>query len=131
MVWGLFMNKYVFSGADASLPLGEMVRFMEKAGFEVQSSENLSVHYAWTIQRWHQNWQRNRAAVLKAYGERWYRLWNFFLAWSWRIGLQGTSACHQVIAHKNLDAFDRTFTVRRAAPAKAPATSVAPDKAAQ
>jgi cyclopropane fatty-acyl-phospholipid synthase-like methyltransferase len=129
MIWGLFMNKYVFSGADASLPLGEMVRYMEKAGFEIQSSENLSVHYAWTIQRWHQNWQRNRAAVLKAYGERWYRLWNLFLAWSWRIGLQGTSACHQVIAHKNLDAFDRTFTVRRAAPA--PARSVARDEAAQ
>jgi cyclopropane fatty-acyl-phospholipid synthase-like methyltransferase len=131
MIWGLFMNKYVFSGADASLPLGEMVRFMEKAGFEIQSSENLSVHYAWTIQRWHQNWQRNRAAVLKAYGERWYRLWNLFLAWSWRIGLQGTSACHQVVAHKNLDAFDRTFTVRSAAPSPAHPRRVARDEAAQ
>jgi cyclopropane fatty-acyl-phospholipid synthase-like methyltransferase len=131
MIWGLFMNKYVFSGADASLPLGEMVRFMEKAGFEIQSSENLSVHYAWTIQRWHRNWQHNRAAVLKAYGERWYRVWNLFLAWSWRIGLQGTSACHQVVAHKNLDSFDRTFTVRRAARAPAPARRVARDEAAQ
>ena len=67
--------------------------------------------------------------VLATYGERWWRLWNLFLAWSWRIGAQGTSACYQVVAHKNLDAFDRTFTVRRAAPA--PARSVARDEAAQ
>jgi cyclopropane fatty-acyl-phospholipid synthase-like methyltransferase len=110
MIWGLFMNKYVFSGADASLPLGKMVTAMERAGFEIHSTENVSVHYAATIQRWHMNWQRNRATILASYGERWYRLWNLFLAWSWRIGMQGTSACYQVVAHKNLDGFDRTFS---------------------
>jgi cyclopropane fatty-acyl-phospholipid synthase-like methyltransferase len=115
MVWGLFMNEHIFSGADASLPLGAMVTAMEKAGFEVHSTENLSVHYAMTIQRWHANWQKNREKVLAAYGDRWWRLWNLFLAWSWRIGMQGTSACYQVLAHKNLDAFDRTFSLPRPA----------------
>jgi cyclopropane fatty-acyl-phospholipid synthase-like methyltransferase len=107
MVWSLFMNKYVFSGADASLPLGNMIAAMEKAGFEVSSAENVSVHYVRTIQLWHANWQRNRDAVVTRYGERWWRLWNVFLAWSWRIGAQGTSACFQVVANKNLDSFDR------------------------
>lgn len=111
MVWGLFMNEHIFSGADASLPLGEMVTAMEKAGFEIHSTENVSVHYAKTIQRWHDNWKRNEAVVVKSYGERWFRLWNVFLGWSWRIALQGTSACYQVVAHKNLDAFDRTFSL--------------------
>lgn len=115
MVWGLFMNEHIFSGADASLPLGAMVTAMEKAGFEVHSTENLSIHYAMTIQRWHANWQKNREKVLAAYGERWWRLWNLFLAWSWRIGMQGTSACYQVLAHKNLDAFDRSFSLPRPA----------------
>jgi cyclopropane fatty-acyl-phospholipid synthase-like methyltransferase len=119
MVWGLFMNEHIFSGADASLPLGEMVTAMEKAGFEIHSTENVSIHYVMTIQRWHRNWQRNRDAVLAAYGERWWRLWNLFLAWSWRIGAQGTSACYQVVAHKNLDAFDRTFSLGRPAHAAA------------
>jgi cyclopropane fatty-acyl-phospholipid synthase-like methyltransferase len=113
MVWGLFMNENIFSGADASLPLGAMVTAMEKAGFEVHSTENISGHYALTIQRWHHNWQRNRQAVVASYGERWWRLWNLFLAWSWRVGLQGTSACYQVLAHKNLDAFDRAFSLGR------------------
>jgi cyclopropane fatty-acyl-phospholipid synthase-like methyltransferase len=107
MIWGLFMNKYIFPGADASVPPSEMLKAMEKAGFEIHSMENVSIHYVLTIRRWHDNWCRNRATVLRTYGERYYRLFNLFLAWSWRIGAQGTSACFQVIAHKNLDAFDR------------------------
>jgi cyclopropane fatty-acyl-phospholipid synthase-like methyltransferase len=107
MVWGLFMNQYIFPGADASLPPSEMLMALEKTGFETHSVENVSVHYALTIQRWHDNWKRNRAAVVESYGERWYRLWHLFLAWSWRIALQGSSACFQVVAHKNLDTFDR------------------------
>jgi cyclopropane fatty-acyl-phospholipid synthase-like methyltransferase len=113
MVWGLFMNKYIFAGADASIPLGKMTTALEQAGFEVHSTENVSIHYVLTLQRWHENWQRNREAVVASYGERWYRLFNLFLAWSWRIGVQGTSACYQVVVHKNLDTFDRAFSLAR------------------
>lgn len=113
MIWGLFMNKYIFPGADASLPLSDMVKAMEKAGFDIHSAENVSIHYSITIKKWHDNWQRNKAAVLKAYGERWYRLWHLFLAWSWRIGAQGNAACFQIVAHKNLDAFDRKVFMGR------------------
>jgi len=85
----------------------------------------VSVHYALTIKKWHQNWQKNQKAILDVYGERWYRLWNLFLAWSWRIGMQGTSACYQVLAHKNLDAFDRSFSLGKTS---APAHAVRPDR---
>jgi cyclopropane fatty-acyl-phospholipid synthase-like methyltransferase len=111
MVWGLFMNKYIFPGADASLPLSEMSKAMEKAGLGIHSVENVSVHYALTIQRWQLNWQANRERITSRYGERWFRLWNLFLAWSWRVALQGTSECFQVVAHKNLDGFDRRFSL--------------------
>ncbi|HEY4016585.1 MAG TPA: class I SAM-dependent methyltransferase [Polyangiaceae bacterium] len=107
LIWGLFMSKYIFPGADASLPLSDMVKALEKVGFEIHSAENVSVHYALTIKKWHENWQKNQKAILDVYGERWYRLWNLFLAWSWRIGMQGNSACYQVVAHKNLDHFNR------------------------
>jgi cyclopropane fatty-acyl-phospholipid synthase-like methyltransferase len=113
MIWGLFMNKYIFPGADASLPLSDMVKAMEKAGFDINSAENVSIHYSITIKRWHDNWVKNRTAVLEAYGERWYRLWHLFLGWSWRIGAQGNSACYQVVAHKNLDRFDRKVFIGR------------------
>jgi cyclopropane fatty-acyl-phospholipid synthase-like methyltransferase len=113
LIWGLFMNKYIFSGADASLPLSDMAQQLEKAGFEIHSAENVSIHYALTIKIWHDNWQKNKEAVLKAYGERWYRLWHLFLAWSWRIAVQGTGQCFQVVAHKNLDSFNRRVFIGR------------------
>jgi hypothetical protein len=50
---------------------------------------------------------------MAAYGERWYRLWHLFLAWSWRIGAQGNAECFQVVAHKNLNDFDRKVFIGR------------------
>ncbi len=111
LIWGLFMSKYIFPGADASLPLSDVVRGLEKTGFEIHSAENVSVHYGLTIERWHQNWQRHEAVILKSYGQRWYRLWHLFLAWSWRIAMQGNAACFQVVAHKNLDSFNRRIFI--------------------
>ncbi len=111
LIWGLFMSKYIFPGADASLPLSDVVKGLEKVGFEIHSAENVSVHYALTIERWHQNWQKHEAAILKAYGQRWYRLWHLFLGWSWRIAMQGNAACFQVVAHKNLDDFNRRIFI--------------------
>jgi sphingolipid C9-methyltransferase len=113
LIWGLFMSKYIFPGADASLPLGDVATMLEKTGFEIHSVENVSIHYAVTIKKWHDNWQRSRATVLAAYGERWYRLWHLFLAWSWRIAVQGTGQCFQIVAHKNIDTFDRKIFIGR------------------
>jgi cyclopropane fatty-acyl-phospholipid synthase-like methyltransferase len=121
MIWGMFMYEHIFPGADASLPLSDMLKAMEKAGFDVQSAENVSIHYAVTIKRWHDNWQKNKAGILKTYGERWYRLWHLFLAWSWRIGSQGNSACFQVVAHKNLDTFNRRVFIGHSSLASAQA----------
>ena len=107
------MAKYVFAGADASLPLAPMMNVMEKANWEIHSVENLSYHYAITIKKWHDNWLTNKQAVLAAYGERWFRIWHVFLAWATTIARQGTAACFQVIAHKNLNHFDRTRWIGR------------------
>lgn len=114
LVWGLFMAKYVFAGADASLPLAPMMNVMEKANWEIHSVENFSYHYRLTIKKWHDNWLSNREAVVRAYGERWYRIWHVFLAWATTIAAQGTAACFQVIAHKNLNDFDRARWVGQA-----------------
>jgi sphingolipid C9-methyltransferase len=113
LIWGLFMNKYIFPGADASLCPSAMLKAMEKAGFETHSVENISTHYGITIQRWYDNWESNRAAVVAGYGERWYRIWRFFLAWSTIIGEQGNAACFQVVLNKNLDGYDRTRWIKK------------------
>ena len=76
------MNKYVFPGADASCSLGWVVKQLESAGFEVKNVDVLGVHYSATLYRWYKNWVSNKDKVVEAYGDRWYRLWVFFLAWS-------------------------------------------------
>ncbi len=118
--WAMFMSKYIFPGADASLPLSFVAAQFEKAGFEIRSVENINVHYGMTIHRWYQNWMRNREKVIAGYGERWYRLWHLFLAWSVFTGVEGRGDCLQIVAHKSLRAFDRTrFVGSRKRPAAA------------
>jgi cyclopropane fatty-acyl-phospholipid synthase-like methyltransferase len=35
-IWGTFLNKYIFPGADASTPLANYVGCLESAGWEIK-----------------------------------------------------------------------------------------------
>jgi len=105
--WGLFMNKYIFPGADASCSLGWVIGRLEGAGFEIKNVDVAGVHYSATIWRWYKNWVSNREKVVEKYGERWYRIWVFFLAYSTIISRQGSASVFQITMHKNLNAFHR------------------------
>jgi cyclopropane fatty-acyl-phospholipid synthase-like methyltransferase len=111
LIWGLFMNKYIFPGADASCSLGWVVNQVEAAGFEVKNIDVLGVHYSATIWRWYLNWVSNRKEVVEKYGERWYRIWVFFLAYSTIISRQGSASVFQLTLHKNLNAYHRVLGV--------------------
>jgi len=111
LIWGLFMNKYVFPGADASLPLHNVIGSLEKAGFEVKSVDVLGVHYAATLHRWYENWKSNEAAVKDKYGVKWYRIWLYFLASSTIASRQGTASVFQISLHKNLSQYPRIDAV--------------------
>ncbi|MEM6726156.1 MAG: cyclopropane-fatty-acyl-phospholipid synthase family protein [Bacteroidota bacterium] len=115
LVWGLFMNEYIFSGADASMPLNWDLRRIEKVGFEVHSVENIGNHYSMTIQRWYDNWLSNKEKVLEKYGERIFRIYEIFLAWSVIIARHGGSSAYQIVCHKNLDHYDRFQFIGRSA----------------
>jgi cyclopropane fatty-acyl-phospholipid synthase-like methyltransferase len=108
---GLFMNKYVFPGADASCSLGWVVNQLESAGFEVKNIDVLGVHYSATIYRWYKNWVSNKDKVLQAYGDRWYRIWVFFLAYAVIAPRQGSVSVFQFTLHKNLNAYHRIMGV--------------------
>jgi cyclopropane fatty-acyl-phospholipid synthase-like methyltransferase len=103
LIWGLFMNEYIFSGADASTPLAFLVRCLQNANFEVNTVENLGIHYSHTIHKWYDNWMGNEEFINSAYGVWWFRLWQIFLRWSIDIGAQGSSTCWGIISHKNLN----------------------------
>jgi cyclopropane fatty-acyl-phospholipid synthase-like methyltransferase len=112
-IWGLFMARYVFPGADASTPLYWYVSQLEKAGFEVKSMDTVGVHYSATIWKWYQNWMKNRDTIIDRYGKRWFRVWEIFLAWSTIVARQGNATCYQIVAHKNRNGFDRSALISK------------------
>ncbi|ETI23782.1 hypothetical protein G647_05588 [Cladophialophora carrionii CBS 160.54] len=113
LVWGLFMNKYIFPGADASTPLGFVIDKLEGAGFEVRSVDAVGVHYSATLWRWYRNWLANADKVKNKYGVRWYRIWEFFLAWSTIISRQGSANCFQIVLVKNINSTHRIEGIER------------------
>jgi len=111
LIWGLFMNKYIFPGADASCPLNWYVAQCEAAGFEVRSVETIGIHYSMTIRKWYNNWIQNKDKVEASYGKYWYRLWSVFLGWSVIASGQGSATCYQIVMHKNTSSFPRQMFV--------------------
>lgn len=107
LIWGLFMNKYIFPGADASTPLGWTVDQLEGAGFEVKGIDTIGVHYSATLWRWYRNWMGNRERVEAKYGKRWFRIWEYFLAYSTIISRQGSATCYQITMVKNINSTHR------------------------
>ncbi|MCJ1309929.1 Sphingolipid C9-methyltransferase 2 [Agyrium rufum] len=107
LIWGLFMNKYIFPGADASTPLGWFVSNLESAGFEIKGLDTIGVHYSATIWRWYRNWLANQEKVEAKYGKRWYRIWEFFLAYSTIVSRQGGATCYQITMVKNINSTHR------------------------
>lgn len=113
LIWGLFMDEHVFPGADASCPMGWVVTHLERAGFEVQHVANMGNHYSRTLNHWLRLWEMKRDTVVKAYGERSWRRWRVFLAWSVRIARRGGSTVKFITATKSgneaarIDAQDR------------------------
>ncbi|CAJ0541703.1 hypothetical protein HG530_005296 [Fusarium avenaceum] len=107
LTWGLFMNKYIFPGADASTPLGWVVDKLEGTGFEIKHIDTIGVHYSATLWRWYRNWLSNREKVEAKYGKRWFRIWEYFLAASTIVSRQGSATCFQITLVKNINSTHR------------------------
>jgi len=101
IVWGMFMDEHVFPGADASCPMGWVITHLEQAGFEVQNVHNLGNHYSKTLFHWLQTWEAKKDVIVKAYGERSFRRWRVFLAWSVRTARRGGSTVQFITATKS------------------------------
>ncbi|KAJ5726870.1 hypothetical protein N7493_005897 [Penicillium malachiteum] len=106
-IWGLYLNKYIFRGADASTPLWYYVKCLEQAGFEIKGIDTVGVHYSGTLWRWYRNWVGNVEAINAKYGPRWYRIWELFLGWSVIASREGMATCYQMVVVKNLNSTHR------------------------
>lgn len=116
LVWGMFMDEHVFPGADASCPMGWVITKLEQAGFEVQNVYNMGTHYSRTLHHWLTLWESKKEAIVKAYGERSWRRWRVFLAWSVRIARRGGSTVQFITATKSGSERARVAAQDRLAP---------------
>lgn len=105
--WGLFMNKYIFPGADASTPLAFVVSALESAGFEIVTVDNIGVSYSATLWRWYRNWMGNKDKAINKYGVKWFKIWEYFLASSTITSRQSGASCFQFVLRKNLNSYHR------------------------
>lgn len=60
-----------------------------------------------TLHRWYENWIQNKDNVTAKYGERWYRIWLYFLASATIASRQGSASIFQITCHKNLSGYHR------------------------
>ena len=67
LIWGFFMARYIFPGADASTPLNWYINQLEYAGFEVESVKTIGTHYGATLKAWYDHWLLKEDAIRQRY----------------------------------------------------------------
>jgi len=76
-----FVYRYVFPDGEL-LDVGDTVRYMESAGFEVRDVENLREHYAETLRRWVANLEDRWDTAVDLVGEARARVWLLYMSGS-------------------------------------------------
>ena len=74
-----WITKYVFPGGYTP-SLSEVVRPIEKANLIVSDIEVLKLHYSYTLRHWKENCINNKAQIIKMFDEKFFRMWEFYLA---------------------------------------------------
>ena len=74
-----WITKYIFPGGYTP-SLSEAVIPIEKAGLIVTDIEVLKLHYAHTLRHWKENCIKNREKIIEMFDEKFFRMWEFYLA---------------------------------------------------
>lgn len=73
-----WIRKYIFPGG--SVPsLSEMSQGIENVELMITDVEVLRLHYAQTLKIWQQRFQAHKQIVCEKMGEKFYRMWHFYL----------------------------------------------------
>jgi cyclopropane-fatty-acyl-phospholipid synthase len=78
---GAFIDRYIFPDGQL-LPIWELGRSAERAGWEVRDLENLREHYARTLRHWVSRLEVHHDEALSLVGETTYRAWRLYMAGS-------------------------------------------------
>ena len=74
-----FTDKYIFLGFHIP-SLSQMSAASEKARLIASDVETLRLHYAYTLREWLRRFTAAKPKILKLYDERFFRMWEYYLA---------------------------------------------------
>jgi cyclopropane-fatty-acyl-phospholipid synthase len=98
-----FIDKYIFPGG--ALPaLSELTPIIERCGLVLTDVEVLRLHYAYTLRDWRERFMARRDEAVKLYDERFYRMWEYYLA-----------ACEQAFRYRGVVVFQLQLARRQEA----------------
>ncbi len=96
-----FMQQYIFPDTDL-VPIGEVIKAAERAGFEVRDVESLREHYADTLAHWLSRLERRFDEAVAIVGQARARAWRLYLAIS-AVGFRlGRTGVYQLLLTKRL-----------------------------
>jgi cyclopropane-fatty-acyl-phospholipid synthase len=90
-----FTDKYIFPGYHIP-SLAQMASSSEKARMIVSDVETLRLHYGYTLQHWLDRCEARRGEIVAIYDERFYRMWEFYLAGALIMFERGAACNFQV-----------------------------------
>ena len=88
-------TKYIFPGGYIP-SLSEIARAAESVRLITADVETLRLHYGYTLEHWLRRTQAHKADIVKMYDERFYRMWEFYLAGSLTGFINGQMVNYQV-----------------------------------
>tara|TARA_B110000037_G_scaffold148384_1_gene167599 strand:+ start:220 stop:1410 length:1191 start_codon:yes stop_codon:yes gene_type:complete len=74
-----WITRYIFPGGYTP-SLSEVIKPLEKAGLIVSDIEVLKLHYSYTLRHWKENCIKNKAEIIEMFDEKFFRMWEFYLA---------------------------------------------------
>ncbi len=93
--------KYIFPGGY--IPnLAEIVREMGRSNFPIMDVENLRLHYAHTLDKWAEKYEKNIEKVRGMFDESFVRMWRLFLHASSAGFKYGSSRLYQILFSNGL-----------------------------
>ncbi len=76
-----WITKYIFPGGYTP-SLSEVARPIENSGLVLSDMEVLRMHYSHTLRHWKERFLSKKDQVLQMFDERFFRMWEFYLAGS-------------------------------------------------
>ncbi len=95
--------KYIFPGGYVPAA-SEVLPHIEHSRLWLSDLEVWRLHYAYTIKHWYDACIDHREAIVALNGERFFRMWTYYLAGSWAAFKNGGLAVHQYQLGKTRDA---------------------------